>query len=712
MTFEREKRLLMGWLALLAPVPLPFNQVLEWPALFVYELLVIVFLQRSDEGKTTRLPNWVLNLLGLVYLPFFVVDVRWSFLRGSPVKALLHLILFLVVVKLFTMQRESEKWQVLAAIFFVFIGAMATSSHVTIGLYLLVFGGVSFFALTRLSHLHLLGRFAKGRGPVAEPLPMRMPSVVGMLAILLVAIPLFAAVPRVREPFLLGRGGAGIGRTTGFSDSVNLNLTTSIRGNRNVALRVQYEGPVSSPENLRFKGAAYDRYENRRWFRQTRHYKALNRDDEGWFQLPAENPPAAASKATLYLEPIPSISVIIPAETLALQLPSMVRQIGIDLGGALLLPGQRRETVRYEVELAAEPVIAAQRSAEAESELGALDTNGLTPRMADLSRELMGEGTVDERVDRLEQRLLTDYGYTSDFVDRDGVEPLEDFLFEFKSGHCELFASAMVLMLRSEGVPARLVTGFLGAEYNPLEDYYIVRQENAHAWVEAHTPERGWRIYDPTPPEGRPSIAPRSLKLFFTQLADYVTFRWDRYVLTYGAEDQGRFFKNLRERLVEWWKRFREGAEDETGDPSQGAEGESTTTDAEGHRPVWQPSRRHLGVMALIFAALAGWIVWRRRPPTGEDAYLRLRRLLESDGTADELDSSTAPLEIRTLAHERWPGAGEAIARLIGLYLRESFAGEPLPLAERRRLAEALRVLASAERGRRKSERQRPKRAA
>ena len=68
----------------------------------------------------------------------------------------------------------------------------------------------------------------------------------------------------------------------------------------------------------------------------------------------------------------------------------------------------------------------------------------------------------------------------------------------------------MVLMLRSQGIPARLVTGFLGGEYNPFEGYYIVRESNAHAWVEACMPGEGWRIFDPTPPAGRPVARTRA----------------------------------------------------------------------------------------------------------------------------------------------------------------------------------------------------------
>ena len=117
----------------------------------------------------------------------------------------------------------------------------------------------------------------------------------------------------------------------------------------------------------------------------------------------------------------------------------------------------------------------------------------------------MGQGTAAQRARRLESHLIDNYTYTLDFVGRSPDNPIEDFLFRYRSGQCEYFASSMVLMLRSQGIPARLVTGFLGGEYNPFEGYYIVRDNNAHAWVEAYLAGAGWRIFDPTPPAGRPA---------------------------------------------------------------------------------------------------------------------------------------------------------------------------------------------------------------
>ncbi|MEM7587563.1 MAG: DUF3488 and transglutaminase-like domain-containing protein [Acidobacteriota bacterium] len=709
MTFGREKRLWLGALALFAPIPLPFNQVLEWPFLFAYALFVIYFLQRAEQGSWITLGNWALNLLGLAYMPIFAFDLQAAFSRGNAVTALLHLILFLLVVKLFSIRRERDKWHIVVAIYFLFVGAMATSSHVSILPYLITFVAFSLLMLGRFAHLHMMASSERESAPM-RTLPFRVPLFLGTAFVVFVAIPIFATMPRIREPFILGRGSGsgGMARTTGFSDSVDLSLTTSIRGNRNVALRVQYGDDVliGSPGNLRFKGATYDRYENRNWFRTPQQFQALEPTTSPsvgrLFPLGGEQ--EVVNTATLFMEPLNSISLIMPVEALSIYMDRNTA-LGMDPGGAVVVPIRPLEPVRYDVELSAKPAIHARLDPDPASDLSALDSGGSTQAITDLAQQVMGEGSAEERIDRLEQHLLTQYDYTLDFLGRSGENPLEDFLFVYRSGHCEFFASAMVLMLRSQGIPARFVTGFLGAELNPIEGYFVVRQQNAHAWVEAYTEERGWQIYDPTPPDGRPTIAPQSLSLLVSQVYDYITFRWDRWVLTYGADDQDSVFRRLRERLQEFWSRFQQ--DDEPASPAGEEVSEIEIEGDVGPSPsIWR-SRVPLVVLVACFALAAAIMIgWnRQRLLSGQAAYLMLRRRLERAGL--EVPDTLPPLELQQRAVARFPDAAVATRHLVGLYVRESFAEHQLAKSERQGLRTALRTLDTALREHHRRERKR-----
>ncbi len=91
-------------------------------------------------------------------------------------------------------------------------------------------------------------------------------------------------------------------------------------------------------------------------------------------------------------------------------------------------------------------------------------------------------------------------------------------MFEARGGHCEFFATAMVMMVRERGIPARIVTGFQVGEINDLGNFEVVRKENAHAWVEVFDERLGWLTFDPTPPAT--SVAATSSFEFVTQSID------------------------------------------------------------------------------------------------------------------------------------------------------------------------------------------------
>jgi protein-glutamine gamma-glutamyltransferase len=124
----------------------------------------------------------------------------------------------------------------------------------------------------------------------------------------------------------------------------------------------------------------------------------------------------------------------------------------------------------------------------------------LDPRVAGLARQVTASATSNYRRAReIERYLQNNFGYTLQLPGLREADPLAHFLFERKKGHCEYFAASMTMMLRTLGIPSRVVNGFRGGEYNDLTSSYIVREKNAHSWVEAYFPEYGWVTFDPTP---------------------------------------------------------------------------------------------------------------------------------------------------------------------------------------------------------------------
>jgi transglutaminase-like putative cysteine protease len=138
-----------------------------------------------------------------------------------------------------------------------------------------------------------------------------------------------------------------------------------------------------------------------------------------------------------------------------------------------------------------------------------------------------------------------------------GREPVGEFLLETRRGHCEFFATAMAVTCQLKGIPARMVTGYRGGEYNPVGGFLIVREKHAHAWVEVFILGKGWQTYDPTPGASRIASPTESWYEPLRTVADVVQFQWASLVIAYDAASQ----RELLDRFHAWVTR---PAQDET----------------------------------------------------------------------------------------------------------------------------------------------------
>ena len=167
----------------------------------------------------------------------------------------------------------------------------------------------------------------------------------------------------------------------------------------------------------------------------------------------------------------------------------------------------------------------------------------LDPRIPALAEKVTASSTTNYgRAKTIESYLRQNIGYT---LELPGVEsdPLANFLFQRKKGHCEYFASSMVIMLRTLGIPARVVNGFRGGEYNDLNQTYIIRGRDAHSWVEVYFPEYGWVTFDPTPssPAGEQNDVWSRIGLYM----DAARELWREWIINYDFSHQLRLSAQL-----------------------------------------------------------------------------------------------------------------------------------------------------------------------
>src|SRR4030095_3683399 len=151
---------------------------------------------------------------------------------------------------------------------------------------------------------------------------------------------------------------------------------------------------------------------------------------------------------------------------------------------------------------------------------------------------------------RVEKYLQTNYIYTLDQAQLDSPQPLAAFLLQTRRGHCEYFASSMVVLLRALNVPARIVNGFQAGEYNEIGENYVIRGRDAHSWVEVWIQGTGWITFDPTPASAEPLLRSH-LSIVLGNYLDAFELFWAEWVVGYDDVIQVSLFRDLQEKAAQ-----------------------------------------------------------------------------------------------------------------------------------------------------------------
>jgi hypothetical protein len=317
-----------------------------------------------------------------------------------------------------------------------------------------------------------------------------------------------------------------------------------------------------------------------------------------------------------------------------------------------------------------------------------LSLPNLSPRVEELARRWTASAkTPREMADAIERRLRKDYRYDLDSPSGAAKSPLEHFLFESKRGHCEFYSTAMVVLLRTLDVPARNATGFVGGTFNRFSRSYVVRQGDAHSWVEVYLDGHGWTRFDPTPPS---DAAPRSeitgVLALVRDLVEALGQRWSDHVVGYDLRQQIGLYQEARRafsKLV----------------PSDSVFGKLTAS----------PRKVLLAAFAIAGIAFGVRELLRRRKQGAPEKQaeererrahlaIELYQSLERAMTAHNIarPSSTPPLtHARALAELGHP-LGNEVLSLTEVYLRARFGGETMGPAEKRTYQDRVKALRAA----------------
>ncbi|MGI8746467.1 MAG: transglutaminase TgpA family protein [Bryobacteraceae bacterium] len=488
-----------------------------------------------------RIPPGVIAAVTLGYMGFYPVD--YAFVSRAFLPATVHLVFFIAIVKILTATTNRDYIFVKLIAFMELLAACVLSSSINFFLFLALFLllGVATFASSEIR------RSAQTLGAARAATPrvsFRLASATLFVStgILLLTGALFFLLPRTaRAAFqhLLSHRY----HIAGFSNEISLGEIGEIKKQDTPVMHVKMDPGQERLPVLRWRGSALAQFDGRRWYNTRWRGDVLRPNSSGQLRLSGWRPDKGISYA-VHLNDVSLDGILFFAGTpqsLHIDAPLILRtpvdSYRLISGGSTYL---NYEVFSYLDPSGPDP---AGRTGDPAPALSTEDRSlylrlpSLDPRISTLTQSISAIAkSPDEKARVIESYLRRTYQYTLELPQTEAADPIANFLFRRRKGHCEYFASSMAVMLRTIGIPSRVVTGFLGGLYNPISGWQVIRASDAHSWVEAYIPHLGWTTFDPTPPDPHPP-APS----VFSRLGLYVDAAevfWQDWVINYNLDRQ------------------------------------------------------------------------------------------------------------------------------------------------------------------------------
>lgn len=505
--------------------------------------------------------------------------------------AVIHLLVFTMIVRLYS-ARITRDYMFLAMVGFA---QVLVSAILTIDTTFLIF--LMIFLVLCISTFMGLELRRSAEGAAAPPLASGTPAAKRLnralsmttaglsVGAVLFAGMIFVLLPRVTAGFLSSYNFQPT-LMSGFADGdVRLGQIGQIKQNPAVVMRVKaLRGQIGMGY---WRGDALTNFDGARWFTPSHPTRVVERSEFGldsWYYVGWEgmdrprltreeyrqivqrrerhNAKPVQVTYRVFLEPIGSDMIFMATQGMAVRgtfapgVEMMGRRrrpgfLNVDATSSVSNPAHNYGRMVYEAQSLKSPFPAgllreAATEFPAEIKQRYLQLPELDARIAQLAQQLTATApTQYDKVLAIARHLRTKYTYSLEL----SGESLPGFLFHRKAGHCEYFATAMAVMLRTVGIPTRYARGFMGGEYNDVGEDWIVRARDAHSWVEVYFPNIGWVTFDPTPP------APTGVRGFLHRLSlywDWAELMWIDWVVNYNFQQQNALMQNTQRQSIRW----------------------------------------------------------------------------------------------------------------------------------------------------------------
>jgi len=466
------------------------------------------------EYKKTFVNRTLINTLALTFTIFRLLFITFETL----IETLMEILLFLLSLKFLEEKKFRDYMQIYLLSIIIFAGTTFISLEIIFLFYLflyIIFLNFSIIFLTYHSQEKNLS-FSK------ETLTkiFLKTGLIPLLAIPFTAF-FFIILPRTDFP-IFSFINKGFKAKTGFSDTVNLGAVSSIQEEDVVVFRAKMKKIDES--SLYWRGIVFEFFNGKTWislksqltFKDKTNFKIKNK--KTIYQI-------------IYLEPYGDRYLF------GLDVPYKIvtspgfSQTLIEKDFTYFLKTPILSRIKYKVYSCPSPYIPESIKKSLYLQL----PSNISRNVKNLAKSLKGSTPEETAKNILNFLKNGDYKYSLTNLPLSS-DPLSDFLFKYKRGNCEYFASSMAILLRINGIPARVVGGYKGGIYNKLGGYYLVRQKDAHMWVEAFIDGKGWVRYDPTPYLTNINFKPKLSKIAL--FWETINYYYINFILNYDIRKQ------------------------------------------------------------------------------------------------------------------------------------------------------------------------------
>ncbi len=575
----------------------PFDDAFRWLLLFIVlwsftalaatgqlppglpVLAYILFVAAWIGEKRFPLPR---ALWRAIIAAFLLFDI-WIFMAVGRIDALVYMLIFLQINKLWSPKKSRDVMQILLISFFFVLSVAVMTTRMSflpifiVFLFLLVVGLI--FLTVRREHdaLSALGLDKQAGIDPKQIVPASFyaRAAGAVLLMLAIAAGIFMLFPRFsKNNFLSPLSGFG-NSVSGFGTEIELGRTARIDLNPAAVMWVSAfekgkEGQKPM-ESLYLRGNTVETYYRGLWREHSlAHPLSKTRERQIAISDRRDTPPGLRRRIVqnIFIDPGAGLTLFTMDRARLLlfnMLPPPVIQIDAN-ALSFSLAGPRTEVISYRVEsdvLAEGYPDPATWEIEKPERLEASRIHYLelppSPRaeiVAALAHRIVEEAAAQtpyEKTLAVRNYLQTQFSYSLDNLDFGGACPTETFLLDERRGHCEYFASGMAVLLRRLDIPCRIVNGYYTNEWNPFGKHFVVRQSDAHSWVEVFFNGAGWLPFDPSPPAGLDFVHSQAAsRTRFGAWLDALRLKWYFYVVDYNLDDQRNLADALSRNQPDW----------------------------------------------------------------------------------------------------------------------------------------------------------------